>query len=425
MTLPATDDFTDANGTQIASHGDWTVNDGDFDIYSNALAPDGSGPCVAYWNADTFDADQYSQATVKALDDDVYIGVAVRIHASAVTYYGLVSEAGSKELYKRIWGSYTAIATSGSPYEVDDVIRLEVNATTLTPMVNGATDTDLGVQSDSSISSGSAGVAGYDDGTGSRIDDWQGGNLSEEGGGGSGGSGSATAGTLASLADRAQLALADSAAGTWAQATVESWVLDGIRDYSQHFPRVVTTTVDEIGAGATHYLDLPADFLDVVSVEFPKDEDPPVFLERRSLHHATFWDVDGYYDVQKTGQMTETPTGYTANRLVFSRQPESDEGYTIRYLAPHPTDLESTDTTTVRVDHEGIIILFVIWRALKERQLAEAANPDTTSRYLNQLVYAATQAELEYRRAMERAEGARAESAWTGPWAADVYDRIY
>jgi hypothetical protein len=421
MALPATDDFTDSDGVQIASHGDWTVNDGDFDIQSNALAPDDYGRCCAYWNADAFDANQYAEATIIALSDE-YIGVAVRMHASAVTYYGISGNDTDKEIFKRINGAYTAIAVSGNQWSANDVIRLEVNATTLTPMLNGETDTDLGIQTDSAISSGSAGVCGYDDGTGSRIDDWEGGNLE---GGGAGGGGTATSGTLAALADRAQLALADSAAGTWDQSTVESWVLDAIRDYSQHFPRVVTSDVEEIGSGATHYLDLPTDFLEMVSVEFPRGEDPPTFLERRSLHHATFWDVDGYYDIQKTGQTVETPTGFTASRLVWSRTPLATEGYTLKYLAPHPTDLESTDTTTVRVDHEGIIILFVIWRALKERQMAEAANPDTTSRYLNQLVYAATQAELEYRRAMERAAGARAEAAWTGPWRADGYDRIY
>jgi hypothetical protein len=422
MTLPATDDFTDSNDVQIETHGDWTVMDGDFDIQSNGLAPDHSSRCVAYWNADTFDANQYAQATIKALTSGIYIGVAVRVHAVSVTYYGLNGTDSVKTLSKRVNGVYSQLASSPNQYSVDDVIRLEANATSIRPMLNGETDEDLGIQSDSSISSGSAGVSGYDDGTGSRIDDWEGGNLSE---GGEGGGGTATSGTLAALADRAQLALADSAAGTWDQATVESWILDGIRDYSQYFPRVVTSDVEEIGAGATHYLDLPTDFLEMISVEFPRGDDPPTFLERRSLYHETFWDVEGYYDIQKTGQTVETPTGFTASRLVWSRSPDADEGYTLKYLAPHPTDLDSDDTITVRMDHEAIIILFVIWRALKERQMAEAANPDTTSRYLNQLVYAATQAELEYRRALERAEGARAEGGWTGAWKADGYDRIY
>ena len=57
--------------------------------------------------------------------------------------------------------------------------------------------------------------------------------------------------------------------------------------------------------------------------------------------------------------------------------------------------------------------------------MAEAVNPDTTTRYLNQLVYAANQAEQEYRRALRQAQQARADGGWTGPWKQDIYDPIY
>ena len=100
------------------------------------------------------------------------------------------------------------------------------------------------------------------------------------------------------------------------------------------------------------------------------------------------------------------------------------EGYTLRFLAVHAAS-GASDLITVHTDHQPILVLFVVWRALKERQALESANPDTTSKYLNQLVYASTQAEVEYRRALERAKTSRSHSGPVGPWRSDTYDPIY
>ncbi len=90
MALPATEAFTNSNGTQLTTHSsNWTLNSGDFDIQSNALSPDAaSTENGAHWNADTFDDDQYAQATLVDQFNSRTIGVAVRCHATADTYYG-------------------------------------------------------------------------------------------------------------------------------------------------------------------------------------------------------------------------------------------------------------------------------------------------------------------------------------------------
>ena len=105
--------------------------------------------------------------------------------------------------------------------------------------------------------------------------------------------------TLLQLADRCQLALNDSGVGTWPQATVEAWVLDAIRDYSQYFPRVRTSTTTITTPSSTpHVFDLPGDFLAVVLVEFPDGEDPPEYLQLRSRTRDGFWDYTGFYDIE-------------------------------------------------------------------------------------------------------------------------------
>lgn len=225
--------------------------------------------------------------------------------------------------------------------------------------------------------------------------------------------------TLLALADRAQLALNDSGVGTWAQATIESWCVEAIRDYSQTWPRTKTVTTEIAIDNAGHVFDLPADFLSVVLIEFPTGEDPNAYLVRRRRTHDNFYDQEGFYDVEPSNDAD------TVGKLYLSEEPANGETYALTYTAAHDVSLASDDEITVREDHEGILILFVLWQAFKERAATSAVDPDITSDVLQKLVNAASQAEVEYRRALRQAEKHRAEGGWTGPWRADIHDPVY
>jgi hypothetical protein len=181
MALPATDTFTGSDGTQLTAYSaSWTLNKGDFDIQSNSLASDAANDTIAHWNADAFNADQYAQGTVVAYTGDwVATGVSVRCAASGETAYTvLYFHAPWKELGKYNATVYTSLASHDALIAVNDIVRLEVSGTTITPKVNGVTDADLGAQTDAALASGSAGVAGNSDTTAARLDSWSGGNLS-------------------------------------------------------------------------------------------------------------------------------------------------------------------------------------------------------------------------------------------------------
>lgn len=180
--LPATDVFTSTNGTALTTYSsNWTNNDGAFVINTNAVAPNSAGQCCAYWNADTFNNNQYSQATVTAIDSWVYIGVGVRIAASAGTYYGYYSDsADASYLFKAVSGTFTLLGSFDTVFTTSLAIRIEANDTSIRPMRGGST-ASIGTQTDSSISSGSAGIVGADAGTTSRIDNWEGGNITTPG----------------------------------------------------------------------------------------------------------------------------------------------------------------------------------------------------------------------------------------------------
>jgi hypothetical protein len=182
VTLPATETFTASDGTQVNALSNWsTVTNYDLDINSNGACADRAGAeqCDR-WNADTFEPDQYAEATwiETSAQSGLEVGVAVRCSDTAETYYGFYgnSGAGNSYLFKVVnGGSWTQIGAARSGFQNGDRIRLEVEGTSLRCYINdvqeGATETD------SDISSGYPGICGYDDGTVRRLDDWEGGNL--------------------------------------------------------------------------------------------------------------------------------------------------------------------------------------------------------------------------------------------------------
>jgi len=68
----------------------------------------------------------------------------------------------------------------GTAWEVSDVIKLEVVGTEIRFYINGSLDVSMdtdGKYTDAGVTSGNPGVIGYGNGTGTRADDWEGGNV--------------------------------------------------------------------------------------------------------------------------------------------------------------------------------------------------------------------------------------------------------
>lgn len=181
--LPATDNFNGTTGTALATYSaSWTVNNGAFAIQSNAVGSAAGGAIEgsARWNADTFNNNQYSQGTVLTPTALLYIGVTVRVSTSgATTWYLYEVSSADRFLYKAVAGTLTELGTTPTGASANDVLRLEANGTTITPKRNGTTDTQVGAVTDSAIASGSAGIGGYNTAgtTDTRLDNWEGGNL--------------------------------------------------------------------------------------------------------------------------------------------------------------------------------------------------------------------------------------------------------
>ncbi len=178
MALPATDTFTAADATVLTTYSaSWTAMRNNFVIKTNATCPNGSfDDCACGWTADAFNNDQYSQDVVAAMDGASQISVGVCVRATAANYYAFYVTTGARALIKIVAGSKTSLASDSVTCSVNDVLKLVVAGTSLTAYVNGVS---VLTATDSSLASGSAGVAGighFSASTAGRVDTWEGGN---------------------------------------------------------------------------------------------------------------------------------------------------------------------------------------------------------------------------------------------------------
>lgn len=182
MPLPATDTFVGAAG---ALAGSWTQQ-----LLNPAvtLNRDGSGHATpsafgtldttAWWNADTFPADQYSQLVVVVSGNgsiEALVRASGAVAASDNCYIFYISGTAGCGFEKYLNGTVTALGTNATNNAVSDIIRLEVIGNVLTAKKNGAF---IANQIDASIATGSAGI-GIFVGTGTlpSITTWEGGAI--------------------------------------------------------------------------------------------------------------------------------------------------------------------------------------------------------------------------------------------------------
>lgn len=170
----ATDNFNTADDGLSAN---WTLISGHvFRVYSFSVTPGEAAQVeFAFWNADTFTANQYSQLVVAAVGaGGTAVGPAVRIAAATKTGYIVHWDDTVITLYRAVADVYTPLGTSTAP-SVSDLIYVEANGTQITVKKNGGTI--IGPVTDAIIATGQPGISGYDNGNLNRGDDWEGGDL--------------------------------------------------------------------------------------------------------------------------------------------------------------------------------------------------------------------------------------------------------
>jgi hypothetical protein len=198
--------------------------------------------------------------------------------------------------------------------------------------------------------------------------------------------------TLQQLIDQIQNVLTSiDPDSVWPESKISEWIHQGIREYSRYFPRRLTTSITPaiVGSDYTRFYDLPADFLDVLAVEWPQDHEPPVWLARRPETESGFGAGD--FDVRRHADATDPA------ELVLGETPTTaTDKVRVHYLGLHDLTLATTDTVSVPDEDLELLIQFVKMRAYEERLSQEEKGADPTSMVLSLLGTNARAAKREF-----------------------------
>lgn len=161
MSVLAQDNFNRANSGSLGAN--WTTGTALSapGILSNAFATQGASDHGAFYNAITWPNNQYSQvaAVVNATSFNTDGAPLARMASGAWTaYLWDISNVPQGKLFKVVATAFTGISTATNlTCNAGDTVRLETQGTTIRGLVNGSVISGQS-QTDSAISSGSAGV---------------------------------------------------------------------------------------------------------------------------------------------------------------------------------------------------------------------------------------------------------------------------
>ena len=213
----------------------------------------------------------------------------------------------------------------------------------------------------------------------------------------------------------------------WSEDTLKEWVKQAVKEYSKHFPDVAsmsdTTVVGtyqyDFFEGTHDEEDLPV-ILEVVSVEYPADEDPPEFASRMDHKAAAFFSGD-YYDVVIYPSRN--------NGEIWISDPDGSD-FEVIYHTEHSwtsVDSGSDENTEVTAHHQPIIIQYVVYLCWREMVSMETMKlPD--EKFASKLAAVQQRADTEYVRWMSMVESAKRSTSIESEsiqWSMDKYDHIY
>lgn len=205
--------------------------------------------------------------------------------------------------------------------------------------------------------------------------------------------------TLGELRALCRLSLAD--ATDWPNATVDAWIIAGIRLYSAHFPRHVRAALELIVPAVGYVLPGGYEHVALLSVEYPAGEDPPRFCRLVAEGSAEFASGGDFYALR--GASATLSTAHVG-QLVLAKAPELGDTCYLEYLTGHTLPTAGTDAAviTVPAQHMEAILSFVEFCALHELEADEASALDATTIALSQLGQEARRAWLRYKEVMDR-----------------------
>lgn len=188
------DNFDSYIAGNLAGQGNWlsclnnigvAVASGNGGVY-----PGTSVNIAAVKRSETFLSNHYSQITINSPGSNQWIGVSARTQGESNTasYYSYIATASARALSVIVNGTEYGIA-SGPGISDNDVLRIEVQGSTITCYRNGVIDTSMGIATSPAtgnngvyidtrlLNGGTPGISGWGYNTYVFADNWKGGNL--------------------------------------------------------------------------------------------------------------------------------------------------------------------------------------------------------------------------------------------------------
>ena len=201
----------------------------------------------------------------------------------------------------------------------------------------------------------------------------------------------------------------------WSDATLQSWVKDAVRDYSNHFPRLEELAGDATtGTYEYAFSDL---CLGVIEVEYPTGETPPEFPPQRNHLMDSFFDGGNYYDaVMYPGQ---------DDSELWLSDPETGSSYNVKYFTDYAWTASGSDyVAEVPDQHRAILVQYVVWVCWREMATIEKEKSEIESRY-NVFAERVLRERQYYDDIIQAFKAARPHESRIVTWVMDKYDRIY
>jgi hypothetical protein len=225
--------------------------------------------------------------------------------------------------------------------------------------------------------------------------------------------------TFAQLLSDCLVALGDPSGLTWARTTVIwPWCIEAMRTFPLLRPQREDHT---ILAGEEWHYDLPANFREVISVEYPVGQSPPKFLIMKNRLDPEFYSTDEFFDVDHNyadgiGWIIHFSAAHKAATHVY-----------VEYLAEHDLDMADDQQHFITVADEfySILLAQVCLRAYRERLGAAIQDPTAHTNIIYQLTEMVRKAEQNYNDLLAATWQKISNSKVSPRQAVDRFDRVY
>ena len=213
------------------------------------------------------------------------------------------------------------------------------------------------------------------------------------------------------------VSLGDDDASTWSRTDVIwPWCIEAM----MAFPILRGMELEYTMLAASHKVTLPSDFREIISVEYPIDQEPPVYLTRLNHLDPAFYETETHYDIDRDYKTGKGWLLYVAKKLAIG------DDVRISYLANHSTDVDDADKLiTVPDEYENILIAYVVAKAYRERLGAYMQDPTAHTSIILQMTEMVRKADDNYKALVLRAQENLAESRTSPHMSSDKFDRVY